>query len=77
MAAIELKILRAWRRVKSKVTTMNISHFSDLLGRVLWDKALTRKGAQESWLILKCHLIQAQKTSKRGNQAKMPGSLHR
>ena len=32
----------------------------DLLGRVPWDKALEGRGAQESWLIFKDHLLQAQ-----------------
>ncbi|KFQ76045.1 hypothetical protein N337_12204, partial [Phoenicopterus ruber ruber] len=34
--------------------------FRDLLGRVPWDKALEGRGAQESWLIFKDHLLQAQ-----------------
>ncbi|KFV18986.1 hypothetical protein N340_02246, partial [Tauraco erythrolophus] len=34
--------------------------FRDLLGRVLWDKDLEGRGAQESWLIFKHHLLQAQ-----------------
>ncbi|KFV13114.1 hypothetical protein N340_13029, partial [Tauraco erythrolophus] len=35
--------------------------FRDLLGRVQWDQALKGRGAQESWLIFKDHLLQAQK----------------
>ncbi|KFV09134.1 hypothetical protein N340_03481, partial [Tauraco erythrolophus] len=34
--------------------------FRDLLGRVQWDEALEGRGAQESWLIFKGHLLQAQ-----------------
>ncbi|PKU42805.1 hypothetical protein llap_6884 [Limosa lapponica baueri] len=34
--------------------------FRGLLGRVPWDKSLEGKGAQESWLILKDRLLQAQ-----------------
>ncbi|KFV19911.1 hypothetical protein N340_04997, partial [Tauraco erythrolophus] len=34
--------------------------FRDLLTRVQWDKALEGRGAQESWLIFKDHLLQAQ-----------------
>ena len=34
--------------------------FRDLLGRILWDTALERGGVQESWLIFKHHLLQAQ-----------------
>lgn len=50
---VELKILRAERRMKSKLTTMDFrradfSLFKNLLGRVLWDKALEGRGAKES-----------------------------
>ncbi|KFU99773.1 hypothetical protein N340_10986, partial [Tauraco erythrolophus] len=34
--------------------------FRDLLGRVQWDKALEGRVAQESWIIFKDHLLQAQ-----------------
>jgi len=34
--------------------------FGDLLGRVPWDKALEGRGVQESWLIFKNQLLQAQ-----------------
>ncbi|KFV08099.1 hypothetical protein N340_03987, partial [Tauraco erythrolophus] len=34
--------------------------FRDLLGRVQWDEVLEGRGAQESWLIFKDHLLQAQ-----------------
>ncbi|KFV20004.1 hypothetical protein N340_00444, partial [Tauraco erythrolophus] len=34
--------------------------FKDLLTRVQWDEALEGRGAQESWLIFKDHLLQAQ-----------------
>ncbi|KFV10376.1 hypothetical protein N340_10119, partial [Tauraco erythrolophus] len=34
--------------------------FGDLLSRVQWDEALEGRGAQESWLIFKDHLLQAQ-----------------
>ncbi|KFV20689.1 hypothetical protein N340_13269, partial [Tauraco erythrolophus] len=34
--------------------------FRDLLARVQWDEALEGRGAQESWLIFKDHLLQAQ-----------------
>ncbi|KFV08322.1 hypothetical protein N340_11415, partial [Tauraco erythrolophus] len=34
--------------------------FRDLLTRVQWDEALGGRGAQESWLIFKDHLLQAQ-----------------
>ncbi|GAB0181498.1 hypothetical protein GRJ2_000615100 [Grus japonensis] len=50
---VELKILRAARRVDSKLTTLDFRRadfglFRDLLGRVPWDKALEGREAQES-----------------------------
>ncbi|GAB0181438.1 hypothetical protein GRJ2_000609100 [Grus japonensis] len=62
---VEFKILRAVRRVHSKLTTLDLRRadfglFRDLLGRVPWDKALEGRGAQESWLVFKDHLLQAQ-----------------
>ncbi|GAB0178597.1 hypothetical protein GRJ2_000325000 [Grus japonensis] len=62
---VEFRILRAARRVHSKLTTLDFRRadfglFRDLLGRIPWDKALQGRGAQDSWLILKGHLLQAQ-----------------
>ncbi|GAB0179473.1 hypothetical protein GRJ2_000412600 [Grus japonensis] len=62
---VEFKILRAARRVHSKLTTLDFSRadfglFRDLLGRIPWDKALEGRGAQDSWLVFKDHLLQAQ-----------------
>ncbi|GAB0202862.1 hypothetical protein GRJ2_002751800 [Grus japonensis] len=62
---VEFKILRAARRAHSKLTTLDFRRagfglFRDLLGRVPWDKALGGRGAQESWLVFKDHLLQAQ-----------------
>ncbi|PKU45091.1 glycerol kinase [Limosa lapponica baueri] len=62
---VELKILRAMRKVHSKLAILDFrrAYFGllrDLLGRLPWDKALEGRGAQESWLILKYHLLQAQ-----------------
>ena len=37
--------------------------FRELLGRKTWEKALEGRGAQESWLVFKDHLLQAQKQS--------------
>ena len=61
----DFKMLRAVRRVQSKLTALNFRTadfgvFRDLLGRVPWDKALEGREAQESWLILQDHLLQAQ-----------------
>ncbi|GAB0204924.1 hypothetical protein GRJ2_002958000 [Grus japonensis] len=62
---VEFKILRAARRAHSKLTTLDFrradfSLFRDLLSRIPWDKALEGRGAQDSWLIFKGHLLQAQ-----------------
>ncbi|GAB0179591.1 hypothetical protein GRJ2_000424400 [Grus japonensis] len=60
---VEFRILRAARRVRSKLTTLDFRRadfglFRDLLGRVRWDKALEGRGAQDSWLIFKGHFHQ-------------------
>ncbi|GAB0204946.1 mitochondrial enolase superfamily member 1 [Grus japonensis] len=62
---VEFRILRAVRRALSKLTTLDFRRadfglFRDLLGRIPWDKALEGRGAQDSWLIFKGHLLQAQ-----------------
>jgi len=62
---VEFKILRAARRVYRKLNTLDFrradfSLFMDLPGKVPWDKSLEERGDQESWLILKDHLLQAQ-----------------
>jgi len=48
-----LRILRSWRRTKSKITVLNfrrpnIGLFKDLLGRVQWDKALESSPSQQA-----------------------------
>ncbi|GAB0185820.1 hypothetical protein GRJ2_001047300 [Grus japonensis] len=50
---VEFRILRAARRARSKLTTLDFSRadfglFRDLLGRIPWDKALEGRGAQDS-----------------------------
>ncbi|GAB0195030.1 mitochondrial enolase superfamily member 1 [Grus japonensis] len=62
---VEFRILKAARRAHSKLTTLDLRRadfglFRDLLGRIPWDKALEGRGAQDSWLIFKGHLLQAQ-----------------
>ena len=63
---VEFNILRASKRVCSKVATLDFrradfERFRELLGRVTWEKAPERRGAQESSLVFKDHLLQAQK----------------
>ena len=62
---VKFNILRSGRRGHSKVTTLECRRedfglFRGLLGRVPRDKALEGRGDQESWLIFKDHLLQAQ-----------------
>ena len=66
---VELKILRAVRRAHSKLATRDFRGadfglFRDLLGRVPWGTALEERGAQESWLIFKDPLLQAQEIGR-------------
>ncbi|GAB0188220.1 hypothetical protein GRJ2_001287300 [Grus japonensis] len=79
---VEFRILRAARRALSKLTTLDFSRadfglFRDLLGRIPWDKALEGRGAQDSSLIFKGHLLQAQERCiptkrKSGKSTKRP-----
>ena len=84
---VEFKILRALRRAHSKLTTLDLRRadfglFRDLLGRVPWDKALEGRGAQESWVIFKDHLLQAQERCiptkrKSGKNATRPAWMNK
>lgn len=62
---VEFKILRAARRAHSKLTALDfrradVSLFRGLLSRVARDKALEGRGAQESCVIFRDRLLQAQ-----------------
>jgi len=62
---VEFKILMAVRRAHSNLTaldfrTADFDLFRDLLDRVPWDKDLEGRETQESCLIFKDHLLQAQ-----------------
>ncbi|PKU43200.1 glycerol kinase [Limosa lapponica baueri] len=84
---VESKILRAARRVSSKLTTLDFRRadfglLGDLLGRVTApDKALERSGAQGSWLVFKDHLLQAQDQciprKKSGKKARRPAWMNK
>ncbi|GAB0206940.1 mitochondrial enolase superfamily member 1 [Grus japonensis] len=79
---VEFKILRAARRAHRKLTTLDFRRadfglFGDLLGRIPWDRALEGRGAQDSWLIFKGQLLQAQERCiptkrKSGKNTKRP-----
>ncbi|PKU41129.1 glycerol kinase [Limosa lapponica baueri] len=84
---VEFKILSGNRRAQSKLTTLgfrraDLGLFRDLLGRVPWDKALKGRGTQESWLISKDHLLQAQERCipikrKSGKNTRRPAWMHK
>ena len=79
---VEFKILRKRRRVKNKVTALEFRSvdfriFKNLLGRILWDRVLEGRKAQESWLIFKDHILQSQEQTilgsrKSGKNARRP-----
>jgi len=79
---VEFKILRAARRVRSKLATLEFGRadfglLRDLLGKIPWDKALEGRGAQESQSEFKDHLLQAQEQCiptkrKSGRNARRP-----
>ncbi|KFV02613.1 hypothetical protein N340_00830, partial [Tauraco erythrolophus] len=56
--------------------------FRDLFARVQWNEALEGRGAQESWLIFKDHLLQAQERSiptkrKSGRNTRRPAWMNK
>lgn len=60
---VELKILRGRRRVKIKLTTLDVRRAFGLLKhrtKILWDKAVEERGTQEIFLMFKGHLLQFQ-----------------
>ncbi|GAB0190203.1 hypothetical protein GRJ2_001485600 [Grus japonensis] len=80
---VEFKILRAARRVHSKLATLDFRRADfGLLCRIPWDKALEARGAQDSWLIFKHHLLQAQERCtpakrKSGKNARRPAWMNK
>ncbi|GAB0186934.1 hypothetical protein GRJ2_001158700 [Grus japonensis] len=84
---VEFRILRAVRRALSKLPTLDFRRadfglFRDLLGRVPWDKALEGRGAQESCLVFKGHLLQAQERcipteKKSGKNTRRPAWMNK
>ncbi|PKU27650.1 glycerol kinase [Limosa lapponica baueri] len=84
---VEFKILRAARRVRSKLTTLEFRRadfglLRDLIGRVPWEKVLKGRGAQGNWLVFKDHLLQAQeryipKKKKSEKKARMPAWINK
>jgi len=84
---VEFKILRAMRRARSKLSTLDFRRtdfglIRDLLGRIPWDKTLEGRGAQESWLIFKVHLLQPPEQCirtkrKSGKNARRPAWMNK
>ena len=84
---MEFKILWAVRRAHSKLTTLDFRRagfdlFRDLLGRLPLDIALEGRGAQESWIIFKDHLLQPQEQCiltkrKSGKTARRPAWMNK
>ncbi|KAK4807033.1 hypothetical protein QYF61_000362 [Mycteria americana] len=83
---VEFRIPRGGRRLKGKLTTLDLRRadfglFRDLLRSVSWDKALEGRGAQECWLTFKDHFLQAQEWSfptsrKSGKNARRPAWMN-
>jgi len=83
----EFKILRAVRRAHSKLTTLDFRRadfclLRGLLSRMSWDKALEGRGAHESSLIFKDHLLQAQEQcipikKKSGKNVRWPAWMNK
>ncbi|KAK4831043.1 LOW QUALITY PROTEIN: hypothetical protein QYF61_014975 [Mycteria americana] len=83
----EFMIWRVGSKTKSKITSLDfrrdyVDLFQDLLGRVPSNKALEGRGAQESCLIFKDHLFQAQELSmptsgKSGKNSRRPAWMNK
>ncbi|PKU42060.1 glycerol kinase [Limosa lapponica baueri] len=84
---VEFKIHRAAQRVCNKLTTLDFRRadfrlLRDLIGRVVWEKELEGRWAQESWLAFKDCLLQAQercipKKKKSGKIASRPAWMNK
>ncbi|PKU41096.1 rna-directed dna polymerase from mobile element jockey-like [Limosa lapponica baueri] len=84
---VEFTILRAARRVCKKLTTLDFGRpdfglWRDLIGRVPCEKVQEGRGAQDSWLVFKDHLLQAQergisKKKKSGKKAGRPAWINK
>ncbi|PKU37622.1 hypothetical protein llap_12076 [Limosa lapponica baueri] len=71
----------------SKLTTLDFRRadfglLRDLIGSVTWEKVPKGTGAQESWLVFKDHLFQAQercipKKKKSGKKARRPAWINK
>ena len=62
---VEFRILHGGSKVMSRIKTLefrrvNFDLFKELLGRILWVRALESRGVQESCLLFKHHLLHAQ-----------------
>lgn len=69
---VEFRILRGGNKANSRITALDFRRedfclFRDPLGRIP-ERVLERRGVQESWLIIKDHLLQAQESHAHHNE---------
>jgi len=62
---VEFRILREGSRVISRIKTSDLRRakfglFKELLGGILWARALEGRGVQECWSLFKCQFLHAQ-----------------
>jgi len=81
---VEFKILRAVRRVCSKLATLDFRRadfglLRDLLGRIPWDKALEGRGVKKAgqYSRITSSKLRSDASQPRGSQAETQGGLHR
>jgi len=61
---VEFRILHGGSKVMSRIKTLefrraNFGLFKELLGGILWVRALESRGVQESWSLFKHHSLRA------------------
>ena len=62
---VQFRILSRGSRVTSRLKTLdlrraNVGLFKELLGGILWARALEGRGVQECWSLFKHHFLHAQ-----------------
>ena len=62
---VEFRILRGGSRAISRIKTLdcrraNFGLFEELLGGILWVRALEGRGVQESWSLFEDHFLHSQ-----------------
>lgn len=77
---VQFRIMRGKSWEKTKIRSLHLGLFRDLLGRVPWDETLEEKEVQEDWFIFKEHYLQAkeqliQTSRKSSKDARWPAWL--